>query len=98
MKQVHTVMVIMEAKPGKIEELKQALIALIKPSRSEKTCLEYRLHQDNSNPAIFILYENWENEEAHQMQFSKPYIQDFVAQTGDMMTKPFEVYFAKELA
>jgi quinol monooxygenase YgiN len=56
MTKTHTVVVILEAKPGKETELKNALVNVIQPSRSEKTCLEYRVHQENNNPAQFILY------------------------------------------
>jgi hypothetical protein len=51
MKKAHTVMVVVEAKPEKIEELKQVLLSVIAPSRAESSCLEYRLHQDKNNPA-----------------------------------------------
>lgn len=93
----HSVVVILEAKLGKEAELKQALVSVIKPSRAEKTCIEYRLHQDTSNPAQFILYENWESKEAHQLQFTKPYILEFVDQIGDLLAKPYQAYFANEI-
>lgn len=93
----HTVLVILEAKPGKDNELKEALINVIKPSRAEKACLEYRLHQDSNDPTKFILYENWENAEAHQQQFAKPYIVNLADRLSDLLAKPFQVFFAKEL-
>ena len=93
----YTVIIILEAKPGKEEELKYALMNVIKPSRAEKTCLEYRLHQDHNNPAQFILYENWENKEAHQEQFRKPYIIELVKHIGDLLAKPYQAYTAQEL-
>jgi quinol monooxygenase YgiN len=42
--------------------VKGELLKLIAPTRGEEGCIEYRLHQDNDDPAVFIFYENWENE------------------------------------
>lgn len=94
----HTVIAILEAKPEKEAELKQALINVIEPSRSEKTCIEYRLHQSTKNKNEFILYENWKSQEAHQEQFKKPYILDLVNKIENILAKPYEVYFANELS
>jgi quinol monooxygenase YgiN len=35
------------------------LLRLVAPTRQEEGCIEYRLHQDNGNPALFLFYENW---------------------------------------
>lgn len=70
----HTVMVLLEAKPGKGKELKAALQEIVGPSRSESASLEYKLHQSKENPNQFMLYENWESSELHAKQFEKPYI------------------------
>ncbi len=93
----HSVIVILEAKSGRENELQQALIKVIQPSRAEKTCIDYRLHQSHSNPCEFILYENWESQEAHQEQFHKPYIKELATQIDDLLTKPYQVYFAKPI-
>jgi quinol monooxygenase YgiN len=41
--------------------VRHELVKLVEPTRKEAGCIEYRLHQDNDNPAVFIFYENWEN-------------------------------------
>ena len=96
MKIPHTVVIILEAKPTKEAALKQALVKVCEPSRSEKTCIEYRLHQNQNNPAQFILYENWESKEAHQDQFNKPYVIDLIAEIHDLLARPYQAYFAHE--
>ncbi|QLH43403.1 MAG: antibiotic biosynthesis monooxygenase [Coxiellaceae bacterium] len=93
----YTVVVILEAKPGKEPALKQALSNVIKPSRSETTCIEYRLHQDHNNPAQFVLFENWKNKEAHQAQFDKPYIQALAQQIDGLLAKPYQAFCMQEL-
>ena len=97
MSKAYTVVAILEAKPGKEIELKQALMNVVEPSRGEKTCLDYRLHQGVDNQAQFVFYENWESKEAHQLQFQKPYIKELSEQIGDLLAKPYQVIFAEEL-
>ncbi|TAL59766.1 MAG: antibiotic biosynthesis monooxygenase [Legionella sp.] len=93
----HTVVAILQAAEGKEEALKQALIEVIEPSRKEKQCIEYKLHQDKNNPGQFILYENWQSAEGHVEQFKKPYITALAEQLKELLAKPYQVFFATEL-
>ena len=93
----HTVVVILEAKEAKAAELRAALEAVIAPSRAEPTCIEYRLHQAQDNPAQFVLYENWVSKEKHQEQFEKPYILELGAKLESLLSKPYQVVFAEEI-
>lgn len=93
----HTVVCILEARPGQEEKLKNALQKVVTPSRSESTCLEYRLHQCKDNPAKFILYENWTSAADHEKQFEKPYILNLIKQCENILNGPYDVFFAKEL-
>ncbi len=58
-----TVVAKLVAKHESIADVKKALVKLVDPTRSEAGCIEYMLHQDIANPAVFIFYENWDNEE-----------------------------------
>lgn len=49
------------AKPGKEEEVKAALLALIPTTRKEKGFIQYDLHQCHENPRKFVFYEIWED-------------------------------------
>lgn len=93
----HTIIVILEAKPGQEDALKTALEMVAKHSRQEEANIDYRLHQSLDNPAQFILYENWVSEEKHQMQFEKPYIQAFAQSLDSILANPFEAYRAEEI-
>jgi quinol monooxygenase YgiN len=93
----HTVVVILESKPGKEETLKAALQQAAFPSAQEGTNIDYRLHQNPDNPAQFVLYENWVSKEKHQEQFDKPYIKELGEKLDDLLAKPFQAFFVKEL-
>ena len=93
----HTVVVILEEKQGKEKELESALQGVVQHSRSEKTCLEYRLHKNKNNASQFILYEIWESEEKHQEQFSKPYIKAFANTLKDLMVDSYQAFSAEQI-
>ncbi len=93
----YTVIVILKSKTGSEHELKTALQSVVEPSRSEPTCLEYRLHHDQNDRSKFVLYEHWESKEAHQRQFEKPYILAFIEKTKDLFAEPYEAIFAEEI-
>jgi quinol monooxygenase YgiN len=56
-----TVVARLQARKESAEVVKRELLKLIVPTRGEEGCIEYRLHQDNDDPAVFLFYENWES-------------------------------------
>lgn len=93
----HTVVVLLESKSGKEVDLKEALKIVAEKSRSEESCLEYRVHQDAAEPTKFALYEKWKTQALHQEQFSKPYIQQFAIEVESLLSKPYEGVFGHEI-
>lgn len=97
MNNIHTVLVILESKPGKENELKAALVKVAELSRQEDSCIEYHVCQDKGNSAQFGLFEKWKSKELHQEQFTKPYITDFAKQAENLLAKPFQAVFGEEI-
>jgi quinol monooxygenase YgiN len=56
-----TVVAKVVAKKESVESVKSELLKLIASTRKEDGCIDYRLQQDNNDPALFIFYENWES-------------------------------------
>ena len=73
-----TVVAKLVAKKGSIEQVKGELLKLIAPTREEAGCLEYRLHQDRDNPALFIFFENWESESALERHMNSAHFTNYV--------------------
>jgi quinol monooxygenase YgiN len=71
----YTLIVVFQAPDGKENQLCDALNHAATISKSENTCLEYRLHQGIENLGQFVLYEVWESKEAHQEHFKTEHIQ-----------------------
>lgn len=57
-----TVIAILTARPGKEDELRALLMALIEPTRKEAGCLNYDLHELPGRPGRFMFHENWESQ------------------------------------
>ncbi len=81
-----TIIAQITAASGKEALVKAELEKLIDVTRSEKGCLQYDLHQDNSNPAFFVFYENWESRELWQTHMSAPHLAAYMAATDGAVT------------
>jgi quinol monooxygenase YgiN len=76
-----TIVANIKANPDKVELVKAALLKLIDITRAEAGCINYDLHQDNTNPAHFMFYENWETRELWQTHMANQHLADFMAAT-----------------
>ncbi len=76
-----TIFAHIEAKPESIELVKSELVKLIEITRQEEGCLQYDLHQDNDNPAVFKFYENWESHELWQTHMSNTHLAAYMEAT-----------------
>ncbi len=73
-----TIIAHIEAQPEKIDYIKQELLKLIEPTRSAEGCVQYDLHQDLENPALFVFYENWENKAVWEHHINSDDLQKFL--------------------
>lgn len=76
-----TIIATIVCKEEKIEFVKSEMIKLIDITRAEEGCINYDLHQDNSNPAHFVFHENWESEALLEKHLESQHIADYVAAT-----------------
>ena len=72
-----TIVATIVAKPDKIDLVKTELQKLIEPTLKEAGCIQYDLHQDNQNPAIFLFFENWESRELWQDHMNNAHLAEF---------------------
>jgi quinol monooxygenase YgiN len=54
-----TVIATFHASPGQEQALREALVALVAPTRQEEGCLNYDLHVYQDEPGKFLFHENW---------------------------------------
>ena len=80
-----TVIAYMRAAPGKRDELRAALEALIEPTSREKGYVTYDLHQGIEDPDRFFFYENWESGEHLDAHLAAPHLQEFAARISELL-------------
>jgi quinol monooxygenase YgiN len=80
-----TVVAEVTAKSDAIEAVKVELIKMLPPTRLEEGCIEYRLHQDHENPAVFVFYENWKNVTCLEQHLNSQHFQAYIAAVGDLI-------------
>ena len=61
-----------------VEAVAAQLMKLIAPTRQEPGCLEYTLHQDNEDPAVFIFYETWESRAALEQHMNSGHFKAYI--------------------
>jgi quinol monooxygenase YgiN len=86
-----TVVAQVVAKEGKESELKEMLLSLIEPSRSDEGCINYDLHQSTNDTTMFMFHENWVSEELLEKHLATPHLQEFIKQSEDLLAKPLDV-------
>ena len=58
----------------KLEFVKAELMKLVAPSRKDKGCIQYDLHQDNVKPEHFLFFEIWESREDWVQHMEAPHV------------------------
>ena len=62
-----------KALPGQEAAVRQALLELVAPSRSEPGCLCYNLHESKDETGLFIFYEQWASQAAFDAHVETPH-------------------------
>lgn len=61
-----------------VDAVKTELLKMIEPTRTEEGCIEYRLHQDNDDPKVFIFFEMWENLACLERHMATPHFSSYI--------------------
>lgn len=92
-----TVIARIVAKKESLDSVKAQLLALVDPSRNDEGCIEYRLHQSNDDPAVFVFYEQWENEDILAKHMDTAHFKAF-AEAVEGATEDITVHKLTQLA
>jgi quinol monooxygenase YgiN len=86
-----TVIVRVRAKAGQESRLRQELQRLVAPTRAEAGCIAYELHQSQTDPALFALYENWMSQAALDAHFQTSYLEAFFKLLPELADGPSDI-------
>jgi quinol monooxygenase YgiN len=89
-----TVFAEVHAKPGKEDELRQALIGLIEPTRREAGCVQYDLHVEKNDLRHYFFFENWASQEKMDAHLASPHLKAFAARADQLLAEPLRIVLA----
>ena len=92
-----TVVAMICAKPDKIDLAREALIALVEPTRREQGCINYDLHQSPDEPTRFMFYENWASREDLDNHAASDHLQALVARIDELFAEPLDVSLFQQI-
>lgn len=89
----------LKAKPGKIDQLREDLIAVVEPSRAEAGSIRYELFEDNNAPGTFVFVEQWASEELRNKHHNEgAHIQYFHANGAENIERTEFAHILKRIA
>ncbi len=86
-----TVVAVLEAKPGKEQELERTLMELVPPTRQEAGCINYDLHRSRDDSRMFMFYENWVDRKSLDAHLATPHLTAFKEKAADLLAGPLEI-------
>lgn len=86
-----TVLALIKVKVGMEEKAKNELLSLVEPTRAEKGCIHYDLHQSLDHKNHFMFYENWVSKKDLDGHLSKPHMKVHLEKAGDLLAGPPEI-------
>ena len=86
-----TVLARLKAKPGKEEQLREALVSLIEPTRRETGCINYDLHLGLEDKVLFMFYENWTSKEVWEAHLASNHLKSFLNRADELLAEPLDV-------
>lgn len=86
-----TVVARIKAKPGEEERVKRELQKLLAPTRTEKGCINFDMHQAVNDRSLFLFYENWESEEDLAKHLESPDIKTWFKLSQELLAEPVEI-------
>ena len=79
-----TIVAELKAKPGKEKELRQALQALIEPTRHQPGNINYDMLVSNEDPGTIIFYENWRTKAEWEQHMKSSILVEFAKEQPEL--------------
>ena len=89
---------VLKAKDGQTEALRDALQALLLPTREEPGNLDYALFQLRDAPDTFYMRESWRDQQALDENIAQPYFQAFIGQMESLLAEPLRLDYLTPIA
>ncbi len=84
-----------KAKKGEEDTVKEALSSMVEPTRKEKGCIHYILHQATGDKTAFMFYEVWASRKALKQHGQTPHMKALGGKLKGLTEKGGGVTFYK---
>jgi quinol monooxygenase YgiN len=91
------VVAVVKAKQGSEAEVEQAFRTAIRKSHEEEGNVRYALHRSTSDPATFVMIEQWASQAALDQHFGAPHMAELMTSMGSHVEGGPTVVFAEAL-
>ncbi|GAK24410.1 hypothetical protein JCM19052_5071 [Vibrio sp. JCM 19052] len=85
------------AKPDCVSQLKQALEAMLEPTRNETGCVRYHLFQDKNDPSQFLFQEQFADQAAFDEHCKTVHFQTLLSEIDGLLASEPKITFLDEL-
>ena len=73
------------ARPDKVDELREVLLGLLGPTRSEAGCIQYDLLQNATDPTDFTFVEEWTSFSALEAHLGSDHLQQAISVFSELV-------------
>ncbi len=91
------VVAVLIAKEGSEDVVREALTALVPPTREEEGCLSYELHESVAAPGTFVTLERWRATEDLDAHLQTPHVAQALVAAGEHLAAPPGIHPLKPL-
>ncbi|MBP2034035.1 quinol monooxygenase YgiN [Clostridium algifaecis] len=85
------------AQQDKLNEIIELYKELVELTRKEKGCIKYELYQDENNPSVLTMIEEWENKKALEDHFKAEHFVRIVPKVKKYMLKETDLNIYNKL-
>ncbi len=86
------VVAVITAKPGGESVVRDALRALVAPTRKEEGCVSYALYESASTPGVFVTVESWREQSDLDAHMKTDHIAATFAAAGDNLASAPDIH------
>ena len=89
---------VLKARAGRQEALREALLALVEPTRAEPGNLDNVFFELRDERGTFYMREAFEDQAALDAHFTMPHFQRFAALAEDLLAAPLQLIFLESVS
>ena len=79
------------ARPEHADELKAVLLRIVQPTRAERGCVRYELHQSETDAADFVFIEEWTDGAAIAAHMQAKHVRDALQKAAALVAAPPDI-------